>query len=699
VKRPGVVIVGTDTGVGKTCVAAAIVRDCRLRGVAAVPWKPFATGVEPDRITPGEDADILLRAAGWGAERLHDVSPVRLRAPLAPESSARLENETIEPAEVLSRMPTEGDLLVVEGCGGLLVPIAPNYDVRDLCRDLGFPIVIVSRPALGTINHTLLTLEAARSAGLRIDGICISGCPARGIDSAAELETAHASIRAIRERAGSLNVYVLGRLDPLGDPGVLRRQMSVSDLDLVAVRARDVHDGRDRRDALLVKSDRHTVWHPFTQMKTWMQWDPVVIERARGPWLYDTDGNRYLDGVSSLWTTVHGHREPAIDHAITSQLGRVAHTTLLGLASVSSIECAEALLNVAPKNLSRVFYSDSGSTAVEVALKMAFQRAQQIGETQRKLFVRFEGAYHGDTVGAVSVGGIELFHRIFGPMLFQSIAVPAPYAYRRPAGVSEADFAAQSLAAFEDVMRTRGDEIAAVVVEPVMQGAAGMIPQPPGWLPRVAAATKAAGALLVCDEVATGFGRTGKMFAVEHEGIEPDLMCVAKGLTGGYLPLAATLATERVFEAFLGEPHENRTFFHGHTYTGNPLACAAAIANLRLMQERGTADDAARKGEGLGLLLDKSLVHHPNVGDIRRRGLMVGIELVKDRATKEAFDVKQRIAWRVCDAAMERGLRIRPLGDVLVLMPPLGMEDALLNRLVEMLQHALMDVLPAKEIR
>jgi adenosylmethionine-8-amino-7-oxononanoate aminotransferase len=690
VKRPGVVIVGTDTGVGKTRVAAGLVRAWRRIGIEAVPWKPYASGVDPDGLTPGEDADLLLRAAGWGPERLADVSPVRFREPLAPAVAAKRAGIKVDPVEVLARCPKDGDVLVVEGCGGLLVPLADGYDVRDLCRDLRFQVVVVARPGLGTINHTRLTLETLEAAGLSVFGVVL--CGARPDDPDLAVRT---NVETL-ERLGAL-VFRMPHVERADDVDALADAFATdatpwkwhADICCHAADLTDIYADLDRRH----------VWHPFTQMKDWASRDQVVIERADGPWLFGTDSNRYLDGVSSLWTTVHGHREPSIDRAITSQLGKVAHSTLLGLANVPSIECAEELLKVAPKNLSRVFYSDSGSTAVEVAIKMAFQRAAQVGEPRRKMFVRFDGAYHGDTVGAVSVGGIDLFHRIFGPMLFQSIACPAPYAYRRPDGMSESDFAAASLAAFEDVMRTRGGEIAAVVVEPVMQGAAGMIPQPPGWLPRVAAATKAAGALLICDEVATGFGRTGKMFAVEHEGIEPDLMCVAKGLTGGYVPLAATLATERVFEAFLGEPHENRTFFHGHTYTGNPLACAAAIANLRLMRERKTCDEAARKGERLGWMIDETLDRHPNVGDIRRRGMMVGIELVKDRATKEAFDVKERIAWRVCQAALDHELRIRPLGDVLVLMPPLGIDDALLVRMAEMLRAALNDVLPAKETR
>ena len=414
-----------------------------------------------------------------------------------------------------------------------------------------------------------------------------------------------------------------------------------------------------------------------------------MIERARGDMLFDTRGREYLDAVSSLWVTVHGHREPEIDEAVRAQLGRVAHSTLLGLANVQSIECAEALLRVAPRNLSRVFYSDSGSTAVEVALKMAFQGAQQRGDTNRRTFVHFAGSYHGDTLGSVSVGGIDLFHRTFKPLLFEAVRAVAPTCYRCPLGKTYPACEIACLEPFEATLRDRGDEIAAVVVEPVMQGAAGMIPQPPGWLPRVAAATRAEGALLICDEVATGFGRTGRMFAVEHEGIEPDLMCVAKGLTGGYLPLAATLATEAVHDAFLGAPEEMRTFFHGHTYTGNPLACAAAVANLRLMETRNTVADAARKGELLGRLLAEQVAPLPHVGDIRRRGLMVGVELVADVATREPFPAAQRMGWRVCRDAMQHGVRLRPLGDVVVLMPPLGFADLSLEQTVDTLARSI----------
>jgi adenosylmethionine-8-amino-7-oxononanoate aminotransferase len=418
-----------------------------------------------------------------------------------------------------------------------------------------------------------------------------------------------------------------------------------------------------------------------------------VIERADGPWLFDAEGNRYLDGVSSLWVTVHGHRTPEIDAAVADQLGRVAHSTLLGLANVPSIELAERLVRVAPPGLRRAFFSDSGSTAVEVALKMAFQHQQRRGETGRTKFVFFEGGYHGDTLGAVSVGGIDLFHRTFRPLLFESHRAAAPHCYRCPIGKEFPSCGIDCVRPMEELLRDRGSEIAAVLVEPVMQGAAGMVTQPAGWLPRVAAAARAAGALLIADEVATGIGRTGRWFAVEHEGVRPDLLAVAKGLSGGYLPVAATLATEEIYESFLGRYEEMRTFFHGHTFTGNPLACAAAVANLDRMVRERTVEEAARKGEILGRALEP-LRAHPAVGDVRRRGMMAGVELVKDRATREPFPAEARAGARVCAEARRRGLLLRPLGNVVVLMPPLGIEDGLLEEIATITAASLRAVFP-----
>ena len=437
---------------------------------------------------------------------------------------------------------------------------------------------------------------------------------------------------------------------------------------------------RLERHRRLWRSDHEHLWHPFTQMQDWLAEEPLIVDEAEGVHLVDTTGRRYLDGVSSLWCNVHGHRVKEIDDAIRAQLDRVGHSTLLGLASTASIEAAEELLRWTPKGLTRVFFSDAGATAVEVALKMAYQHHQLRGDTARSEFVALRGGYHGDTLGSVAVGGIDLFHRIFKPLLFPVNHAPQPYCYRCPLGKERSSCHLECVEAVEQVFAEKRGRIAALVLEPLVQGADGMITQPPGYLRRLRELCDREGALLVCDEVATGFGRTGTMFAVEQEGVVPDLMTVAKGITGGYLPLAATLATERVFESFLGPYADQRTFFHGHTYCGNPLACAASVASLKLFRERRIVEALPGKVGALTRAL-APVREHPRVGEVRQRGLMVGIELVRDRRTKAEYPYAARAGQRACVEARPLGAILRPLGNVLVLMPPLAMSEAQLAEL------------------
>jgi len=417
--------------------------------------------------------------------------------------------------------------------------------------------------------------------------------------------------------------------------------------------------------AELAATDRQFLWHPFTQQQGWSEEPPVIIERAEGTTLYDTDGNAYIDGVSSLWCNVHGHGHHLIDAGVRIQLERLAHSTMLGLSHPPGIELARRLVELAPGDLRRVFFSDNGSTANEVALKMAFQYWQQRGEPQRTGFVCLREAYHGDTIGSVSIGGIDLFHSLYRPLLFDALqAEPGD------AGHMEA------------LLCEHGERIAAVVVEPLVQGAAGMLLHPPGYLRAVRELCDRHGVLLICDEVATGFGRTGRMFACEHEDVAPDFLCLAKGITGGYLPLAATLTTERVYEAFLGAHEEYRTFFHGHTYTGNPLACAAALATLDVFVQERTLDRLQVKIELLGRWLRSYVEPLPTVAEVRRRGFMTGIELT-------GFDPAERMGHQVALAARRRGAIVRPLGDVVVLMPPLSITEPDLRRLVSITAEAI----------
>lgn len=421
--------------------------------------------------------------------------------------------------------------------------------------------------------------------------------------------------------------------------------------------------------------DKEYVWHPFTQMKEYRQEPPLIIERGEGSYLIDVAGKRYLDAISSLWVTVHGHSHPLLNQAIKEQTERVAHSTLLGLANVPSIELAKKLVEITPAGLNKVFYSDAGATSVEIAIKIAFQYWQQKDRGQYKnktKFISLGEAYHGDTIGSVSVGGMDLFHSMYKPLLFNIYHIPTPFCYRCPMGQNSEQCQRECFTAAEQVVRDHADEVAALIVEPLVQGAAGMIVQPAGYLRHLRDICTANNVLLICDEVAVGFGRTGTMFACEQEDVQPDLLCTAKGLTGGYLPLAATLTTDEVFNAFLGDYAEVKTFFHGHTYTGNPICCAAALANIRLIEQTNLVDQVKEKAAFLTQELErfKELKH---VGDIRQKGMMIGLELVQDQATKAPYPWEQHIAHQVVLAARQDGLIIRPLDNVIVLMPILGM--------------------------
>lgn len=434
--------------------------------------------------------------------------------------------------------------------------------------------------------------------------------------------------------------------------------------------------------------DRRYVWHPFTRMDQWVADEPLVIKRAEGCWLIDTDGHRYLDGNSSLWVNVHGHRRAELDQALRAQLEQVAHTTFLGLTSPAAAELAARLVALAPPGLERVFFSESGASAVEVALKMAYAYWRFRGAPERSLFVSMDGAYHGDTVGSMSIGHIDAFHDAYQPLLFPTRTFAQPYCYRCPLGRSYPSCDLACADTLEDVLARDGDRVAAVVVEPLVQGAAGIITAPDGHLARVAEITRRHAVLLIADEVATGFGRTGTMLACAAERVAPDLLALGKSLTGGYLPMSATLATAEIFEAFLGG---QRTFFHGHSYSGNPLGAAVALASLDLFEHDDTLARAQALGEALAMEL-KAFEDLTHVGDIRQRGLMAGIELVADRETRAPFAAEAQVGARVCRRARDLGLVIRPLGDVIVVMPALAMSPEELRFLASTLLHAVQDV-------
>jgi adenosylmethionine---8-amino-7-oxononanoate aminotransferase len=469
----------------------------------------------------------------------------------------------------------------------------------------------------------------------------------------------------------------------------------------------NLQDAQDRET--LREWDRTIVWHAFTQMA---EYEPFIIERAEGCEIIDIDGHRYIDAASSLWCNIHGHRHPKIDAAVREQLDKVAHVTNLGCSNPTTIRLAKRLVDLAPPGLNHVFFSDDGATSVEVAVKMALQYWRQKkgselfsaekptsrGRSSTKTvltpflktcYVALGEAYHGDTIGCVSVGGIEQFHAAFRPLLFETLRLPAPDTYRTPPGVAREVLCAHHLQKLEQVLAKHHEKIAAVIIEPLVQGAAGMIMHPKGYLRGVRELTRKYDVLMIADEVAVGFGRTGRMFACEHEGVSPDLFCIAKGMTGGYLPVAATLATGEIWQAFLGTHTENKTFYHGHTYGGNPLGAAAALATLEVFEEERTLERLLAKMARLDEHLAR-IGRLPHVGDVRRCGMIAAVELVQDVESKERFPWQQRRGAKVCEHALTEGVWIRPLGDVVVLMPPLAISLEQIDRIAEAIEHGIM---------
>jgi len=666
-KGHAIFITGTDTGVGKTTIVKVIATLLKEKGLDVGVMKPVQCG--------GDDAKSLKEFLQV-TDHLSDINPYLAKEPHSPHVAFKKEKIQVHREKILSifeKMRRRHDVLLVEGAGGLQVPIREDYLVADLVRDMGIEMVIVSRLGLGTINHTLLTIDHARSMGIPVGGVIFSAAD-KTVPGVPE-KTNPATIKFISKTAG---LGIVPFLEEMTAEGILK--VCKNKIDLKPF----LPNNKPSQTAALVADDKAYVWHPFTQMKDWLESDPLVIDRAEGSYLIDTEGKKYLDGVSSLWVNIHGHNHPHISAAIKLQLGRLEHSTFLGLSNIPAIALAKKLVGIAPKGLEKVFYSDNGSTAVEVAVKMAYQYWQNSGRTQKTKIVHFNNSYHGDTLGSVSVGGIELFNQTYNALVFPTIKIDSPDGFRTT------DFE-KTVTDLEQVLSQSANDIAALIVEPVVQGAAGMIVWPDGILNRMKGLCEKHEIFLIADEVATGFGRTGKMFACEHDGVTPDFLCLAKGLTGGYLPLAATLTTKKVFDGFLFDYKEKKTFFHGHTYTANPLACAAALANLELFHKEHTLGKLQPKINLLGekLKLFYNLTH---VGQIRQKGFMAAIELVKDKTTNEPYAWEEKIGVRVCQEARKRNVILRPLGNVIILMAPLSISKRELDYLLQVTQWAIRQV-------
>lgn len=675
-------VTGTDTGVGKTMAVYALALLFRNQGLRVGVMKPVQSGVG--------DAEFLKKSLGLDDD-IREINPFCAPEPLSPHLAFKRAGIRIDPARIMAafdRLRRKYDVVLVEGAGGLLVPIRKDYLMADLARDLRLPLLVVSRLGLGTINHTLLTVNEAGQRGLEVHGIIFSDKDGRR--------------RGLPETDNPAAIASLSRVPVLGEvPHLKGKRSPVADLQRIRAKLKLQllqQESADRTNRL-VGMDKAHVWHPFTQMKDWnadVPGQPLVIDRAEGSFLIDTNGRRYLDGVSSLWVTVHGHSHPRIIEAIAKQSAKLDHSTMLGLANTPAVELAAELVRIAPSGLQKVFYSDNGSTAVEIAIKMSYQYWQNTGFKRKKTICHLANSYHGDTLGSVSVGGIDLFHKVYRHLIFKTHKVDFPDCYRAPKGERYPDYAFKAVNEFEGYARKNRDRIASLVIEPLVQGAAGMIMWPRGILRRFEEICRKYDILLICDEVATGFGRTGKMFACEHEQVRPDFLCVAKGLTGGTLPLAATLTSQRVFDGFVFPYEDMKTFFHGHTYTGNPIACTAALANLKIFRDERTLEKLRPKIGYLSRKLE-SLKLIPQVGDIRQTGFMVGVELVRDRETCEPFPWEKALGGRICQRAREYGVILRPLGNVIVLMPPLSISLPEIDLLINALERSIVDVLTQDE--
>ncbi len=673
-RKQGIFITGTDTDIGKTISTFVLGTLFQEKNINVGVMKPIQCS--------GQDS-VFLKSSLNLDDKIDDINPFFAKDPISPHlafkrSRKRINIEKIK--RIYQSLLEKYDVVLVEGAGGLSVPIKDNYLMSDLAKDLDLDVVIISSFKLGTINHTLLTVEQARDKGLSVRGVIFN-------------ESTRIK-KSIVEETNPEAIKVFGKVSILGCIPYLKNFTKSEVLKMCRRKINLPSILRRSRKSLAKKceqDDKKYLWHPFTQMQDWLKADPLIIDSARGCYLKDVKGQEYLDGISSLWVNVHGHQNKKINEAIKKQLNKLEHSTLLGLSNVPAIEFSKKLISVVPKGLKKVFYSDSGSTAVEIALKMAYQYWQNIGKKKKTNIIHFSNSYHGDTLGSVSVGGINLFHEVYRHLILKTIQWPVPKADAFGNSIQFKKDFLKSINKLEVFLRKSGSKIAVLIVEPLVQGAAGMIVWPDGILKRLSIMCKKYNVLFIADEVATGFGRTGKMFACQHEKVIPDILCLAKGISAGYLPLAATVTTEKIYEGFLFDYKDQKTFFHGHTYTGNPLACAAANANLDIFKSERTIE----KLQGKIAFLEKELKKFKSldhVGAIRQKGFMVGIEIVKDKKNKKEYQWEERKGTEVCQKAREMNVILRPLGNVVVLMPPLSITRKELKELCSVAYRAIKSV-------
>ncbi len=669
----GLFITGVGTGVGKTITSAAIAHLLKKNGHAVDLMKPAQTGTNGKKPFLEDIGLIKKLSAADTPDSL--ASPYRFKAPLSPYHAALKENKKISLKKITGKFKQiqkeRKSFIIVEGAGGLMVPLTEKQFWPDLIKMLDIPIVIVTTPALGMIHQTLSTILTAEMYGLDIAGIVIVETDKKkhpDIDTKWLEKNAGCKILATLPFTGSINspkrfrAYAEKHLPSEPFVNLLKKKEN------------------SRLQKKLEKSDRQHIWHPFTQMKEWMEEDMLIVDSASGTKLKDIHGNSYYDGHSSYWVNIHGHSHPKLMRSLHRQSAKLDHATFLGLTHQPAIELAEKLVEITPQNLRKVFYSDNGSTAVEVGIKMSvqyFRQREKKRKPKKTKLMALGEAYHGDTLGAVAVGGVKMYRKIFAPLLADTVFAPSPYCYRCTVGKEFPECGLSCAEEMERIVKANHESIAAFVIEPMVQSPGGIIISPPGYLKRVRDICYEYDIIMIADEVAVGFGRTAKMFACEHENVEPDIMALSKSIGAGVTPLAATLATDEIYNAFIGNYDDKKTFFHGHTFTAHSPACAVALESLKLFGDGKLLAKVEEKSARIGDFLVK-FEDLPHVGDIRQLGMIIGIEIVGNKESRKRFTPSKRTGHAISMEARKRGLIVRPLGDIMVLFPILeSMEDEL----------------------
>lgn len=670
----GIFITATGTDVGKTYVSALILKKLIEDGEKAIYYKAALSGAKEDKDSKliAEDASYVFEKSGIELEPNDYVSYIYKHA-YSPHLAAQIENRPLELSKVYSdykKLQEQYDYIVAEGSGGLVCPLRLDDQnqimLTDVIKKLGLDIIIVSQSGLGSINSTILTINYAKSQNIDVKGIVLNN-----YDKENPIH-----------RDNKIQLEKLSGIEVLALVGENEDNISIEIDKLKSLFSPDY-----------IEKDRAHIWHPCSQMKDYEEFPPILIEKGKGMYLYDHEGKAYADVVSSWWCNLLGHSNQRINNAVKNQLDKLEHVIFANFTHKPAIELCERLSKVLPKGISKFFFTDNGSSAIEAAMKMSFQYHYQTNNIQKTKFMAMSEAYHGETLGALSTGGVDIYSKMYKPLLLDVNRIESPDCYRCKYEKSRENCNVECFEHAQKIFELHGKETAAILVEPLLQGAAGMKMYPPLYLKKLRKLCDDYNVHLIADEIATGYGRTGKMFACDHAQISPDIICLSKGLTGGYMPMAIAVTTDKIYNAFYADYNEGKAFMHSHTYSGNPLACSAAIEVLKILEEDNIIEKASEKAVYFNKLIREMLINHKNIGEIRTIGLINAIELVEDKSLKKGFDSKLRVGYQIYKNALKKGLILRPLGDVLYFNPPLIIEYEDMLKAVLICKESILEVL------